>query len=155
MPLPFPLCFLFPHLFFTCPHFSHDSWFTHSTLNTDSPTPGMPPLLHSHPQPLHPLTPSPPGWLFFPFLLSIWIIPTVVFSCTFKNCFYAISSFVSLSFYEIVKKRREFCDSLWSRDEFCSFQYVLFMPTSFTDYCHCMETASWIRKCPVISFKII
>ena len=63
--LPFPLFFLFPHLSFTCPHISHDSWFTHSTLNTDSHTAGVPPLLHSHPQPLHPLTPSPAGWLFF------------------------------------------------------------------------------------------
>lgn len=107
-PWPFPFFFLFPHLSSSCPHFFHDSRSTHSTLSTDSYTPGMPPLLHSHPQPLHPLTPSPPGWPFFClfFLLSIWIVPIVVFfPCTFKNCFYATS--VSLSFHEIIKKRRE------------------------------------------------
>ena len=87
--LPFPLFFLFPHLSFTCPHISHDSWFTHSTLNTDSHTAGVPPLLHSHPQPLHPLTPSPAGWLFFFFffLLSIWIVPIVFFFLYIQELF--------------------------------------------------------------------
>lgn len=60
-------------------------------LSVQTPTSGTPPLLHSHPQPLHPLTPSPPGWDFFFFLFKYLDRSHCgfffFFPCTFQNCF--------------------------------------------------------------------